>query len=113
MSAGNPNQKVYVYAAFSSLMKFDLRFEIADGKSLVNFLGKIILPAKQALEISERISEQISGKFSGNFFSNFVSFFSETSFSRRAVLRVCISMDVFDRCDRKSLRNSCLFRLFP
>ena len=41
-------------------MKFALKFEIDDGKNLVKCGGKTFLPARQALEISERITEQIS-----------------------------------------------------
>ena len=39
--------------------KFDLKFEISEKKSLVKFWGRIFLPARKTLEISERLS----GKF--------------------------------------------------
>ena len=68
-------------------MKFDLKFDIADGKNLVKFGGRLFLPAKQALEISERISEEISEISSGTSFQ-ISRLFSETSFSRRAVLTI-------------------------
>ena len=51
----------------------DLKFEISDGKNLVNiFGGRTFLPARKARESSERISGQISEQISGKF--------SETSF---------------------------------
>ena len=72
------------------VLEFDLKFEISDGKSLVKFGGRTFLPARTAREISERISgqvsEKISGKISETSFRISRLFFSETSFSRRAVL---------------------------
>ena len=70
--------------------EFDLTFENSDGKNLVKFLGRTFLPArkerKNSGRISENISEQISENISETSFQ--VSrFFSETSFSRRAVLK--------------------------
>ena len=70
--------------------EFDLNFEISDGKNLVKFGGRTFLPAREA--------RKLSGRFSGaNFGANSekiseTSFqisrlFSETSFSRRAVLK--------------------------
>ena len=70
-------------------LEFDLKFEISDGKNLVKFGGRTFLPGRKAREISERISgqisEQISGKISETSFQ-ISRLFSETSFSRRAVL---------------------------
>ena len=66
-------------------LEFDLKFEISDGKNLVKFLGTTFLPARKAREISGRISEQISEKNSEISFQ-ISRLFSETSFSRRAVL---------------------------
>ena len=60
-------------------MKFDLKFEISDVKSLVKFGGKTFRPARKAPKFSGRISGQISAKFSETsfqishlFFGNFV-----------------------------------------
>ena len=70
-------------------LEFDLKFEIFDGKNLVKFLGRTFLPARKARKISGRISgqisEQISEKISETSFQ-ISRLFSETSFSRRAVL---------------------------
>ena len=72
-------------------LEFDLKFEISDGKNLVKFGGRTFLPDRKAREISERISgqisEQISGKISGKISETFSRLLSETSFSRRAVLK--------------------------
>ena len=66
-------------------LEFDLKFEISDGKNLVKFLGRTFLPARKARNISGRISGRISKKISETPFQ--ISWiFSETSFSRRAVL---------------------------
>ena len=74
------------------LVKFDLQFEISDGKNLVKFGGRTFLPARKAQEISGRISgrisEQISEKISETSFQ-ISRLLSETSFSRRAVLTKC------------------------
>ena len=76
------------------LVKFDLEFdlkfdEISDGKNLVKFWGRTFPSARKAQEISGRISgqisEQISEKISETSFQ-ISRLFSETSFSRRAVL---------------------------
>ena len=67
-------------------LEFDLKFEISDGKNLVKFWGRTFLPARKARKISGRISERISEKISEEFRFKFHDFFSETSFSRRAVL---------------------------
>ena len=55
-------------------MKLHLTFEIADGKKLVTFLGATFLP------FGANFGENL-----GNFFQN-SRLFSETSFSRKAVL---------------------------
>ena len=72
-------------------LEFDLKFEISDGKNLVKFWGRTFLPARKARKISGRISgrisEQISEKISETSFQ-ISPLFSETSFSRRAVLRI-------------------------
>ena len=71
-------------------LEFDLKFEISDGKNLVKFRGRTFLPARKAQKISGRISgqisEQISEKISETSFQ-ISRLFSETSFSRRAVLK--------------------------
>ena len=75
-------------------LEFDLKFEISDGKNLVKFLGRTFLPAKKAQEISGRISGQISERMSGKISETSFQIsrlFPETSFSRRAVLRKCLS----------------------
>ena len=51
----------------------------------MKFGGKTFLHARQALEISERIP----GNISGTLFLSSRLFFSESSFSRRAVLTLC------------------------
>ena len=70
-------------------LEFDLKFEISDGKNLVKFWGRTFLPARKARQISGRISgrisEQISEKILETSFQ-ISQLFSETSFSRRAVL---------------------------
>ena len=63
-------------------LEFDLKFEISDGKNLVKFLGRTFRPARKARKISGRISEKISEQIS----FQISRLFSETSFSRRAVL---------------------------
>ena len=71
-------------------VEFDLKFEISDGKNLVKFWGRTFLPARKAREISGQISEQISGKISGKILETSFQIsrrFSETSFSRTAVLK--------------------------
>ena len=72
-------------------LEFDLKFEISDGKNLVKFWGRTFRPARKARNISGRISgqisEQISEKISETSFQ-ISRLFSETSFSRRAVLKV-------------------------
>ena len=70
-------------------LEFDLKFEISDGKNLVKFLGRTFLPARKARKISGRISGQISEQSSEKFsekISQTSQLFSETSFSRRAML---------------------------
>ena len=57
--------------------------KISDGKNLVKFWGRTFLAARKARKNSGRISGQISEKTS---FQVSRLFFSETSFSRRAVL---------------------------
>ena len=77
------------------LVKFDLEvdltFKISDGENLVKFWGRTFVPARKARKnsgrISGQISDQISGKVSETSFQ-ISRLFSETSFSRRAVLRV-------------------------
>ena len=72
-------------------LEFDLKFEISDGKNLVKFGRRTFLPARKAREISDRISGQNFGaRFRENFGTSFQisRFFSETLFSRRAVLTV-------------------------
>ena len=68
-------------------MEFDLTFEISDGKNLVKFLGRTFLPARKARKVSGRTSKQISEKISEISFQ-ISRLFSETSFSRRAVLTI-------------------------
>ena len=67
-------------------LEFDLKFEISDGKNLVKFWGRTLLPSRKARQISGRISgqisEQISEKLSETLFQIW-RLFSETSFSRR------------------------------
>ena len=64
-------------------LELDLKFEISDGKNLVKFGGRTLLPGRKAREISGRISgrtsEQLSEKNSETsfhisrlFFGNFV-----------------------------------------
>ena len=65
--------------------EFDLKFEISDVKYLVKFGGKTFRPASEAPKISGRISNQFSAKCSETSFQS-SRLFSETSFSRRAVL---------------------------
>ena len=66
-------------------LEFDLKFEISDVKNLVKFLGRTSLPARKARKISGRVSEKNSEKVSETSFQ-ISRLFSETSFSRRAVL---------------------------
>ena len=68
-------------------LEFDLKLEISDGKSLVQFLGRTFLPARKARKISGRISGRISEQISETSFQ-ISRLFPETSFSRRAVLRI-------------------------
>ena len=71
-------------------LEFDLKFEISDGKNLVKFLGRTFLPARKARKISGRISGQISDQISEKISETSFQIsrlFSETSFSRRAVLK--------------------------
>ena len=68
------------------LVKFDLKFEISDVKNLVKFGGKTFRPARKAPKCSGRILGRISANFSETSFQ-ISHLFSETSFSRRAVLR--------------------------
>ena len=65
-----------------------MRFEISHGKNQVNIFGRTVLTARKAREISERTLGANFGANFGNFVSKFVTF-SETSFSRRAVLITC------------------------
>ena len=71
-------------------LEFDLKFEVSDGKNLVQFWGTTFLPARKARKnsgrISGQISEQISEKFSEKISFQISRLFSETSFSRGAVL---------------------------
>ena len=85
-------QKCVVQFLVKFDLEFDLEFEISDGKILVKFGGRTFLPAGKAREVSGRISGQISGQILENISAT--SFqtsrrFSETSFSRRAVLTYC------------------------
>ena len=70
-------------------LEFDLKLEISDGKKLAKFWGRTFVPAKKARKfrgrISGRIPEKISEKVSETSFQ-ISRLFSETSFSRRAVL---------------------------
>ena len=71
-------------------LEFDLKFEISDGKNLVKFWGRTFRPARKARKISGRISGQISDQISEKISETSFQisrFFSETLFSRRAVLR--------------------------
>ena len=67
-------------------LEFDFKFEISDGKNLVEFFGGTFLPAGNARKASGRISGQISEKISETSFQ-ISRLFSETLFSGRAVLR--------------------------
>ena len=49
------------------LVKFDLEFEISDGKNLVKFWGRTFPPARKAQKMSGQISGQISEKISEKF----------------------------------------------
>ena len=66
-------------------VKSDLQFEISDVKYLVKSGGKTFRPARKAPKMSVRILGQISAKCSQTSFQ-ISRLFSETSFSRRAVL---------------------------
>ena len=83
---------VFVKCLVKFDLEFDLKFEICDGNNLVKFLGRTFLPARKARKISWRTlgqtSEQISEQISEASFQ-ISRLFSETSFSRRAVLKVC------------------------
>ena len=86
-------------------LEFDLKFDISDGKNLVKFLGGVLLPARKARNISGRISGQISGrileKISETSFQ-ISRLFSETSFSRRAVLtKSLLGSDEGVKCEGK------------
>ena len=71
-------------------LEFDLKFEISDGKNLVRFEGRTFRPARKGRKFRGKfrgeISEQVSEKISQSSFQ-ISRLFSETSFSRRAVLR--------------------------
>ena len=67
-------------------LKFNLKFDISDGKKLVKFGGRTFLPARKARKFSGRISGQISEQISEKISFQISRLFSETSFSRRAVL---------------------------
>ena len=70
-------------------LEFDLQFKISDGENRVKFWGRTSLPARKARNISGRISEQISERISEKISETLFPIwrlFSETSFSRRAVL---------------------------
>ena len=79
-------------------LEFDLKLEISDGQNLVKFWGKTFRPARKARLFSGRFSGQISEqnleKISETSFRISRLFFSETSFSRRAVLNIVRSWDV-------------------
>ena len=89
---GLPSLQKCVCEIFGEIcdLEYGLKFEISDGKKLVNSLGRTFLPARKAREISGRISgqisEQISEKISETSFQ-ISRRFSETSFRRRAVLK--------------------------
>ena len=83
------------------LVKFDLelnlKFKIFDGKNLVKFWGRTFLPAKEAQKFSGRFSGRISEQISEKISFQFLRLFSETSFSRRAVLTdSCVGETVLD-----------------
>ena len=87
-------------------LEFDLKSEISDGKKLVKFRGRTRLPARKARNISGRISgrisDQISEKISETSFQ-IPRLFSETSFSRRAVLTNRQKKNIAI-CNRETLR---------
>ena len=62
-------------------LEFDLKSEISDGKNLMKFWGRTFRPARKA----QKIRGEVRGKFSETSFQ-ISRLFSETSFSRRAVL---------------------------
>ena len=69
-------------------VKFDLEFGISDVKYLVKFWGKTFRPARKAPKTFRgNFRVQISAKISETLFQ-ISRLFSETSFSRRAVLIV-------------------------
>ena len=66
-------------------LEFDLKSEISDGKNLVKFGGRTVLPARKAQELSGRISGQISEQMTERVLETsfqILRLFSETSFSR-------------------------------
>ena len=67
------------------LVKLDLKFENSEGNELVNILGKTFLPARKALETSGEFRRTCQRQFWKLHFT-FCIFFSETSFSRSAML---------------------------
>ena len=70
-------------------LEFGLKFEISDGKNLVKIGGGTFLPARKA---QGNFGENFGANFGANFGEirklrfKFRDLFSETSFSRRAVL---------------------------
>ena len=69
-------------------------FKFPDGKNLVRFWGTTFLPARKAQKLSGRISGRISEQISEQIFETsfrISRLFSETSFSRWAVLKICLS----------------------
>ena len=97
------------------MVKFDLKFEICDVKYRVKFGGKTFRPARTAPKISGRISGQISEKISETSFQ-ISRHFSETSFSRRAVLksgqrRVQNVFGVLSRCPPREFCTSTCFAI--
>ena len=82
-------RSVFVKFLLKFDLEFDLKFEISDGKNLVKFWGRTFRPARKARKISGRISGQISEQISAKISETSLQisrFFSEISFSRRAVL---------------------------
>ena len=71
-------------------LEFDLKFEISDEKNLVKFWGRTFLPARKARNISGRISGRISDQNSNQISFQISRLSSTTSFSRRAVLILCV-----------------------
>ena len=58
-------------------LEFDLKFEISDGKNLVKFWGRTVLPSRKA-DFGENFGANFGANFGeifGNFVSDFATFF--------------------------------------